>query len=248
MPAKRTALVTGGMGGLGRAIAISLHAHGVRVAVTHSPSNEHVERWLASQHEAGREFMAYEADVADYGSCQSCAMRLGADMGPLDILVNNAGITRDSRFSRMTVEAWDAVLRTDLDSLFHMTKPFYDGMVERGWGRIVNISSVNGSKGAFGQANYAAAKAGIHGFTKALALECASKGVTVNTVSPGYLDTAMVRAVAPEILRDKVLPQIPVGRLGRPEEVAALIAFLCSDDAAFITGANIAINGGQHMQ
>ncbi|MBY4897183.1 acetoacetyl-CoA reductase [Cupriavidus sp. AU9028] len=248
MPAERNALVTGGMGGLGQAIAVRLHDEGYRVAVTHSPANPHVEAWMASQSEAGRRFAAYEADVADYEACQACATRLIEDMGHLDILVNNAGITRDGRFSRMTADSWNAVLRTNLDSLFHMTRPFYDGMVERGWGRIVNISSVNGSKGAFGQTNYAAAKAGIHGFTKALALECASKGVTVNTVSPGYLDTAMVRAVSPEILREKVLPQIPVGRLGRPEEVAALIAFLCSDDAAFITGANIAINGGQHMQ
>ncbi|MGY8524521.1 acetoacetyl-CoA reductase [Paracidovorax citrulli] len=248
MPAERTALVTGGMGGLGQAIAVRLLEQGCRVAVTHSPGNTHVEAWMASQQEAGHQFRAYEADVADYEACQSCARRVMEDLGQLDILVNNAGITRDVRFSRMTAESWNAVMRTDLDSLFHMTRPFYDGMVERGWGRIVNISSVNGSKGAFGQTNYAAAKAGIHGFTKALALECATKGVTVNTVSPGYLDTAMVRAVAPEILRDKVLPQIPMGRLGRPEEVAALIAFLCSDDAAFITGANIAINGGQHMQ
>ncbi len=162
--------------------------------------------------------------------------------------MNNAGITRDITFRRMTKADWDAVLRTDLDSIFNMTKPLCDGMVSRGWGRIINIASVNGSKGAFGQTNYSAAKAGVHGFSKALALEVASKGVTVNTVSPGYLATHMVTDIPADILQTRILPQIPVGRLGRPDEVAALITFLCSDDAAFVTGANIAINGGQHMQ
>ncbi|MDF3887198.1 acetoacetyl-CoA reductase [Cupriavidus basilensis] len=247
-PAGRIALVTGGLGGLGEAIAMRLHDAGHRVAVTHSMGNDHVEAWLMRQQAAGREFSAFATDVADFEACQYCAAQVLAEMGQVDILVNNAGITRDMTFRRMTKADWDIVLRTDLDSIFNMTKPLCDGMVGRGWGRIINIASVNGTKGAFGQTNYCAAKAGIHGFTKALALEVAAKGVTVNTVSPGYLATHMVTDMPADILQARILPQIPVGRLGRPEEVAALITYLCSDDAAFVTGANIAINGGQHMQ
>jgi len=168
--------------------------------------------------------------------------------GAVDVLVNNAGITRDTTFKKMDKVNWDAVIRTNLDSLFNMTKQVADGMVERGWGRILNISSVNGSKGAFGQTNYSAAKAGVHGFTKALALEVAKKGVTVNTISPGYIGTKMVTAIPKDVLDTKILPQIPVGRLGKPEEVAGLVIYLASEEAAFLTGANIAINGGQHMQ
>jgi len=248
MPANRTALVTGGMGGLGEAIAIRLHDAGHRVAVTYSLGNDHVQAWLGHQREAGREFSAFAVDVADFDACQRCAAEVLAQLGQVDILINNAGITRDMTFRRMGKADWDAVLRTDLDSIFNMTKPLCEGMVGRGWGRIVNIASVNGSKGAFGQTNYATAKAGIHGFSKSLALELATKGVTVNTVSPGYLATHMVTDIPADILQTRILPQIPLGRLGRPDEVGALIAFLCSDDAAFITGANIAINGGQHMQ
>ena len=169
-------------------------------------------------------------------------------MGAVDVLVNNAGITRDMTFKKMDKVNWDAVMRTNLDSLFNMSKQVVDGMVERGWGRVINVSSVNGSKGAFGQTNYSAAKAGVHGFTKALALEVAKKGVTVNTISPGYIGTKMVTAIPQDILDSKILPQIPVGRLGKPEEVAGLIIYLASEEAAFLTGANIAINGGQHMQ
>jgi acetoacetyl-CoA reductase len=169
------------------------------------------------------------------------------DLGRIDVLVNNAGITRDSSFKKMKLEDWTAVTRTNLDSVFNMTRQVIDNMLETGWGRIINISSVNGQKGAFGQANYSAAKAGAHGFTKALALEVAKKGITVNTVSPGYLRTKMVTAVPQDILDTKVLPEIPVGRLGEPDEVAALVAYLASDEAGFITGANLAINGGQHM-
>ena len=181
-------------------------------------------------------------------SCAKAAAEVEAKLGPIDVLVNNAGITRDMTFKKMDKPNWDAVLRTNLDSLFNMSKPIVDGMVERGWGRVINVSSVNGSKGAFGQTNYSAAKAGVHGFSKALALEVARKGVTVNTVSPGYIGTAMVTAIPKEVLDSKILPQIPMGRLGKPDEVAGLIIYLASDEAAFVTGANIAINGGQHMQ
>ena len=168
-------------------------------------------------------------------------------VGAIDVLVNNAGITRDMTFKKMDKVNWDAVMRTNLDSLFNMSKQVADRMVERGWGRIINVSSVNGSKGAFGQTNYAAAKSGMHGFTKSLALESARKGVTVNTISPGYIGTKMVMAIPKDVLDSKILPQIPVARLGKPEEVAGLIIYLCSEEAAFVTGANIAINGGQHM-
>ncbi|MCC8392563.1 acetoacetyl-CoA reductase [Paraburkholderia sp. MMS20-SJTR3] len=244
---KRIAVVTGGMGGLGQAISIKLHDAGHAVVVTHSPNNRHAAEWLAQMEQQGHNFLAYEVDVADYDSCQHVAARISADVGPVDILVNNAGITQDMTLRKMDKVNWDAVIRTNLDSVFNMTKPLCEEMVARGWGRIVNISSVNGSKGSVGQTNYAAAKAGMHGFTKSLALEVARKGVTVNTISPGYLATRMVTAVPQQILETKILPQIPMGRLGKPEEVAALVAFLCSDDAGFVTGANIAINGGQHM-
>ncbi|KAG1489143.1 hypothetical protein G6F53_013470 [Rhizopus delemar] len=170
-----------------------------------------------------------------------------SSLPPLAALVNNAGITRDARLRKMSFENWSEVMHSNLDSMFNMTQPLCGGMADRGWGRIVNISSVNGSKGAFGQTNYAASKAGIHGFTKSLALELASKGVTVNTVSPGYLDTRMVQAVPEEVLKEKILPQIPVGRLGQPEAGAARVAFICSDRAGFMTGSNVAMNGGQHM-
>jgi len=173
-----------------------------------------------------------------------CVGKIQAEVGPIDILVNNAGITRDASFKKLDQVNWDAVIRTNLDSVFNMTKPVCDGMAERGWGRIINISSIIGSKGGFGQANYAAAKAGMHGFTKALALEVAKRGVTVNTISPGYIATKMVTAVPQEILDSR----IPVGRLGQPDEVAALVLYLCSREAGFVTGANLAINGGQHLQ
>jgi acetoacetyl-CoA reductase len=163
------------------------------------------------------------------------------------VLVNNAGITRDMTFKKMTKADWDAVMHTNLDSVFNMTKQVMDSMVDRGWGRVINISSVNGTKGAFGQTNYAAAKAGMHGFTKSLALEVAKKGVTINTISPGYIGTKMVMAITQEVLESKILPQIPMSRLGKPEEVAGLVAYLASEEAAFVNGANISINGGQHM-
>ncbi|OAJ53494.1 beta-ketoacyl-ACP reductase [Paraburkholderia ginsengiterrae] len=248
MRTARVAFVTGGMGGLGAAISRSLHDAGMTVAMSHSTRNDHVATWLMTERDSGRNFRAYEVDVADFDSCERCAQRVLDELGKVDVLINNAGVTRDASFARMNKTDWDAVMRTDLDSLFNMTKPLLAGMVERGFGRIVNIGSVNGSRGAFGQTNYSAAKSGVHGFTKALALEVAKHGVTVNTVSPGYLATAMVEAVPHDIMQTRILPQIPVGRLGRPEEVAGLIAYLCSDDAAFVTGADIAINGGMHMR
>jgi acetoacetyl-CoA reductase len=241
------ALVTGGMGGLGEAICIKLAALGYQVTTTFSPGNTKADEWLASMERQGFNFRAYPCDVADYDSAQRCVAQIRKEIGPIDVLVNNAGITRDTSFKKMEKPDWDAVMRTDLDSVFNMTKPVCDEMVERGWGRIINISSVNGQKGAFGQTNYSAAKAGMHGFTKALALEVARKAVTVNTVSPGYIGTKMVMAIPPEVLDGKIIPQIPMARLGKPEEVAGLVAYLASDEAAFVTGANIAINGGQHM-
>jgi acetoacetyl-CoA reductase len=245
---KRVALVTGGMGGLGEAICIKLAALGYTVVATHSPSNSKSEQWLRDMRERGYAFHAYACDVANWESCVSCVREISDAVGPVDVLVNNAGITRDMTFRKMDRLNWDVVMRTDLDSCFNMTKQVCDGMLERGWGRIINISSVNGQKGAFGQTNYSAAKAGMHGFTKALALEVARKGITVNTISPGYIGTQMVMAIPSDVLENKIIPQIPMGRLGKPEEVAGLVAYLASDEAAFVTGANIAINGGQHMQ
>jgi len=244
---QRVALVTGGMGGLGEAVCIKLAALGYKVVTTFSPSNTKAQEWLQSMNNMGFGFKAYPCDVGDYGSCQSCIEQITRDVGAIDVLVNNAGITRDMTFKKMTKADWDAVMRTNLDSVFNMTKQVMDGMMERNWGRVINISSVNGQKGAFGQTNYAAAKAGMHGFTKSLALEVAKKGVTVNTISPGYIGTQMVMAIPQEVLESKILPQIPMSRLGKPEEVAGLVAYLSSDEAAFVTGANISINGGQHM-
>jgi acetoacetyl-CoA reductase len=245
--AQRVAVVTGGMGGLGEAICIKLARMGYQVVATYSPGNTRSADWVKGMKDQGFEMRAAQVDVANFDSCQTAVTRIQAEAGPVDVLVNNAGITRDMTFKRMGKTDWDAVLHTNLDSVFNMTKPVCDGMVDRGWGRIINISSINGQKGAFGQTNYSAAKAGMHGFTKALALEVARKGVTVNTISPGYIATQMVLAVPQNVLDAKIIPHIPVGRLGKPEEVAGLVAYLCSDEAAFVTGANIAINGGQHM-
>jgi acetoacetyl-CoA reductase len=244
----RVAVVTGGMGGLGEAICIKLSKMGYRVVATYSPGNRKHAEWLAEMRQQGHDFRAVPVDVTDYDSCQGAIAQIAKDLGAVDVLVNNAGITRDTTFRKMDQEAWHAVLTTNLDSVFNMTKHVIDGMAERGWGRVINVSSVNGQKGAFGQTNYSAAKAGMHGFTKAAALEYAKKGVTVNTISPGYIGTKMVMAIPKEVLDSKIIPQIPIGRLGKPEEVAGLVAYLCSEEAAFVTGANIAINGGQHMQ
>jgi acetoacetyl-CoA reductase len=240
-------VVTGGMGGIGEAICMRLAKAGHKVVATYSPGNTKSGQWLQEMKAKGFDFHAVQVDVTDFDSCQKAVVKIQSDVGAVDILVNNAGITRDKTFAKMGKDDWDAVLRTNLDSVFNMTKPVCDGMVSRGWGRIINISSVNGQKGQFGQSNYSTAKAGMHGLTKALAQEVARKGVTVNTVSPGYIGTKMVLAVPKEILDTKIIPQIPVGRLGKPEEVAELVAYICQDEAGFMTGSNVAINGGQHM-
>jgi len=235
------------MGGLGESISTKMADAGYRVVVTYSPSNTKWKSWLEEMKQQGYSFAAYPVDVADFDDCAVKCAQIVKESGQIDILVNNAGITRDMTFKKMSKADWDAVMRTNLDSCFNMTKQVMDGMVDRSWGRVINVSSVNGQKGAFGQTNYSAAKAGIHGFTKALALEVARKNVTINTISPGYIGTKMVTAIPKDILDSKILPQIPVGRLGKPEEVAGLIIYLCSEEAAFVTGANISINGGQHM-
>lgn len=244
---QRVALITGAMGGLGTALCRRLHAEGFQVAATYSPANARREAWLAGQRLDGVDVSAYELDVSNGNACEAVVRQVLEDFGRIDVLVNNAGITRDRSMRKMSQEDWHSVMGANLDSVFNMTRPVLESMVERGWGRIVNISSVNAQQGAFGQANYAAAKAGMHGLTKSLALEVARHGVTVNTVSPGYLDTAMVGKMAQDVLKERLLPQIPVGRLGRPAEVAGLVAYLVSDLAGFMSGANIAINGGQHM-
>lgn len=232
---------------MGEAICIKLAALGCRVIATYSPGNAKVQAWLQSMNNMGYGFRAYACDVTDFDSCADCVEIIAQEVGPIDVLVNNAGTTRDMTFKKMTKADWDMVMHTNLDSVFNMTKQVMDGMMDRNWGRVINVSSVNAQKGAFGQTNYSAAKAGMHGFTKALALEVAKSGVTVNTISPGYIGTRMVTAIPQEILDSKILPQIPIGRLGKPEEIAGLVAYLASDEAAFVTGANISINGGQHM-
>ena len=247
MTQQRVVLVTGGMGGLGETISTKMVDAGYKVAVTYSPGNKTHAEWVAQMKANGYDILAVPCDVSDFASCSQAVAEVQDKLGAVDVLVNNAGITRDMTFKKMDKVNWDAVMRTNLDSLFNMSKQVADSMVERNWGRIINVSSVNGSKGAFGQTNYSAAKAGMHGFTKALALEVARKGVTVNTISPGYIGTKMVMEIPQEVLDTKIIPQIPMARLGKPEEVAGLVAYLSSDEAAFVTGANIAINGGQHM-
>lgn len=243
---QHTALISGGTGGLGTAFARALHDEGHQVLVTHLPQ-ENPTQWLSKQTADGYSFQAYPVDVSQYKSTQALAKTIQADGYTVDILINNAGITRDASFKKMSKEAWDDVMSVNLDSMFNMTKPFIDGMITQGWGRIVNIASVSGIRGNFGQANYAATKAGITGFTKTLALEFARKGITVNSVSPGFMRTEMALAIPEDVMNNVILPQIPVGRMGEPEELAALIAFICSEKAGFLTGANINMNGGQYM-
>ncbi len=244
---QRIALVTGGLGGLGSAICHQLAEAGHSVVGTYTSDGGRVDKWLGEMKSKGYTAHAVHCDVTDWDSCVAMAQETRTLAGDVDILVNNAGITKDGTFKKMTKESWDRVMRTNLDGVFNVSKQFVTGMAERGWGRVINIASVNGRKGQFGQTNYAASKAGIHGFTMSLAQEVAKNGVTVNTVSPGYLATEMVMKVKEEI-RQQIIDQIPVGRLGEPEEIGALVAFLASQHGAFVTGANFDINGGLHMQ
>ncbi len=238
----RVALVTGGTRGIGEAISKALKAAGYSVAASYAGNDE-----AAGKFKEATGIPVYKWSVADYDACAEGTKQVEADIGPVDILVNNAGITRDAMFHRITPEQWKEVIDTNLSGLFNMTHPIFPGMRERGFGRIINISSINGQKGQMGQVNYSAAKAGDIGFTKALAQEGAFKGVTVNAVCPGYIGTEMVRAVPEDVLNKNILPFIPVGRLGEPEEIARCVVFLASDDSGFITGATLSANGGQYM-
>jgi acetoacetyl-CoA reductase len=242
---KKIAYVTGGMGGIGTSLCQRLHRDGFTVVAGCGPSRDHA-KWLAEQSAQGFEFRASVGNVGDWESTVAAFRKVRAELGPVDVLVNNAGITRDGMFRKMTRADWDAVIETNLTSLFNVTKQVIDDMVENGWGRIINISSVNGEKGQFGQTNYSAAKAGMHGFTMALAQEVASKGVTVNTVSPGYIATDMVRAIRREVL-DKIVANIPVNRLGTPQDIASMVSWVASEESGFATGADFSVNGGLHM-
>ncbi len=242
----RLAYVTGGMGGIGTSICKRLCAEGFRVVAGCGPGSKRKDSWLADMREQGFDVHASEGNVADWESTRAAFQKVREELAEVDVLVNNAGVTADGTFRKMTFERWHKVIDTNLNSLFHVTKQVIDGMLDRGWGRIINISSVNGQKGQFGQTNYSTAKAGIHGFTMALAQEVAAKGVTVNTVSPGYIGTDMVRAMKPDVL-DAIVRTIPVGRLGTPEEIASIVAWLASDESAFATGADFSLNGGLHM-
>ena len=241
----KLAMVTGGPRGIGSAICRRLLHDGYRV-ITNCRNEEKGRLWQDALGKEGYEVYLYVFDVGDNQQCVQQLEAIQKEHGTIDILVNNAGVTRDSSMRKMTFEQWEEVIRIDLNSLFNVTQPVLSGMIKQGFGRIVNISSINGQKGQIGQVNYSAAKAGVHGFTKALAQEVARKGVTVNTVSPGYIGTDMVMAIKEEI-RDMIIAQIPVGRLGRPDEIAGAVAYLVSDEAGFITGSNLSINGGQHM-
>jgi len=233
------------MGGIGTSLCQRLHQDGFKVIAGCGPSRDHA-KWLGEQAALGFDFHCSVGNVGDWNSTVSAFAKVRDEHGPVDVLVNNAGITRDVVFRKMTRADWDAVIETNLTSLFNVTKQVIDDMVENGWGRIINISSVNGEKGQFGQTNYSAAKAGMHGFTMALAQEVASKGVTVNTVSPGYIATDMVRAIRKEVL-DKIVANIPVNRLGTPQDIASIVSWVASDESGFATGADFSVNGGLHM-
>ena len=244
---KRVAVVTGGTGGLGTAMSQALaHQDRVVVAGYYPPEEMQAMEWQQRQKEEGFDLHIYPVDVADFESCETFAEQVERDLGPIEILVNNAGITRDSVLKKMQKHQWDAVIQTNLSSVFNMTKQVFEKMTTRGWGRIVSISSVNGQRGQFGQANYSAAKAGVHGFTMAIAQEGARKGVTVNSISPGYIGTEMVRAI-PEQIRNEIVSEIPVGRLGEPWEIARVVAFLTAEESGYITGADFYINGGLYF-
>ncbi len=236
----RVALVTGGTRGIGAAVSKALKAKGYKVAASYAGNDE-----AAAAFKAETGIPVYKWDVGDYDACAAGIAKVEAELGPVEILVNNAGITKDGFFHKMSKDQWNAVIRTNLDSLFNMTRPVWEGMRNRNFGRVIVISSINGQKGQAGQVNYSAAKAGDLGFVKALAQEGASKGITVNAICPGYIGTDMVMAIDPEVLKTRIIPQIPMGRLGKPEEIAAAVVFLASDDAAFFTGSTLSPNGGQ---
>jgi acetoacetyl-CoA reductase len=237
----RIAIVTGGTRGIGEAISRTLHSQGIQVAAIYAGNDEKAK---AFERDTG--IKVFKWDVGDHQQCLDGCATIASELGPIDILVNNAGITRDATLQRMTLDMWEDVIRINLGGCFNMAKAVFGGMRDRGWGRIVNIGSINGQGGQYGQVNYAAAKSGIHGFTKALAQEGAKFGVTVNALAPGYIDTDMVAAV-PEPVLEKIVAKIPVGRLGKADEIARGVAFLCSEDGGFITGSTLSINGGQHM-
>ncbi|MGE3320332.1 MAG: acetoacetyl-CoA reductase [Candidatus Berkiella sp.] len=245
---QRVALVTGGTGGIGTAICQHLTKAGMRVVAgySHGGDSSYALTWQKEQASHGFEIGIVYGDVSNFESCTAMVEEVTNGFGSIDILVNNAGITKDITFKKMTVADWQSVMRIDLDSVFNTTRQVINGMIDRNFGRIINISSINGQKGQFGQTNYSAAKAGMHGFTKALAQEVAAKGVTVNTISPGYVLTEMVKKV-PEDVMQKIIAQVPVGRLAEPDEIARVVIFLAAQEAGYITGANIAVNGGQHM-
>ena len=245
VPQPRVTLVTGGTGAIGTEICKRLAAQGHIVATTYR-NEEKALQWKKDVEGEGFTFSLYKCDVADFEDCQKTVKKVVQDLGPIQILINNAGITRDSSLRKMTLEQWDDVISSNLDSVFNVTRAALDFMMDSGFGRIINISSINGQKGQFGQANYAAAKAGMHGFTKALAQEVAKKGITVNTISPGYIETDMIMAV-PENIRENIKSQIPVGRFGTPRDVAQVVNFLADEGSGFITGANISSNGGHFM-
>ena len=242
---QKVAYVTGGMGGIGTAICQRLHKDGFKVIAGCGPTRDHA-KWLAEQKALGFTFYASVGNVGDWDSTVEAFTQAKDEHGTIDVLVNNAGITRDRMFLKMSREDWDAVIETNLNSMFNVTKQVVADMVEKGWGRIINISSVNGEKGQAGQTNYSAAKAGMHGFSMALAQELATKGVTVNTVSPGYIGTDMVKAIRPDVL-EKIVATVPVKRLGEPREIASIIAWLASDEGGYATGADFSVNGGLHM-
>lgn len=243
---KRLAVVTGGMGGIGQAICQELYHQHYRVIATYHRPEQAALTWQEEQQKAGYQFTTMHLDVTDFQACAEMAKQIEAELGPVDILVNNAGITKDVPCCKMDKEDWDVVINTDLNSVFYVTRAIVVFMRERRYGRIINISSINGQKGQYGQVNYSAAKAGIHGFTKALAREVARYGITVNTISPGYVATEMVTALSKDI-QEKILVEIPMGRFAEPGEIARVVSFLADEKNAYITGANIAINGGHYM-